>query len=111
MLSELQEVPVDSEPPVDSKPTVRDVAISVDKLSKCYRVFQRPQDRLIQMLTRGRKQLHSEFWALHDVSFEIEAGSTVGILGRNGAGKSTLLQMICGTLSPTSGQILSLIHI
>jgi lipopolysaccharide transport system ATP-binding protein len=82
-----------------------DIAIKVENLSKCYQIYDRPQDRLLQMLVRGRKQYFREFWALKDVSFEIKKGETVGIIGRNGSGKSTLLQMICGTLNPTSGNI------
>lgn len=82
-----------------------DFAIKVENLSKCYNIYDNPRDRLLQMLTRGRKKFHREFWALNDVSFEIKKGETVGIVGRNGSGKSTLLQMICGTLNPTSGSI------
>ena len=82
-----------------------DFAIKVENLSKCYHIYDKPRDRLLQMLTRGRKQFYREFWALKDVSFEIKKGETVGIIGRNGSGKSTLLQMICGTLNYTSGAI------
>jgi lipopolysaccharide transport system ATP-binding protein len=82
-----------------------DLAIKVENLSKCYHIYDQPSDRLLQMLTRGRKQYYREFWALNDVSFEVKKGETVGIVGRNGSGKSTLLQMICGTLNPTSGTI------
>lgn len=82
-----------------------DIAIKVEQLSKCYRIYDKPRDRLLQMLTRGHKQYGREFWAMKDVSFEIKKGETVGIIGRNGSGKSTLLQMICGTLNPTSGKI------
>jgi lipopolysaccharide transport system ATP-binding protein len=82
-----------------------DIAIKVDNLSKCYQIYDRPRDRLFQMLMRGYRQYYREFWALKDVSFEIKKGETVGIIGRNGSGKSTLLQMVCGTLSPTSGSI------
>ena len=79
------------------------IAIKVENLSKCYHIYDKPRDRLMQMLARGRKQYFREFWALQDVSFEINKGETLGIVGRNGSGKSTLLQMICGTLNPTSG--------
>lgn len=86
-------------------PMSSDFAIKVENLSKCYHIYDKPQDRLWQMLTRGRKQFYREFWALKDVSFEIKKGETFGVVGRNGSGKSTLLQMICGTLNPTSGTI------
>jgi lipopolysaccharide transport system ATP-binding protein len=82
-----------------------EIAIKVENLSKCYHIYDKPHDRLMQMLMRGRKQYFREFWALKDVSFEINRGESVGIIGRNGSGKSTLLQMICGTLNPTSGTI------
>jgi lipopolysaccharide transport system ATP-binding protein len=90
-----------------------EVAIKVEHLSKCYQIYDKPGDRLKQfLLTRLRrvlglqnKQYFREFWALNDVSFEVKKGQTAGIIGRNGSGKSTFLQLICGTLSPTSGTI------
>lgn len=82
-----------------------ELALRVDGLSKCYQIYDRPGDRLKQMIMRGRRQYFREFWALQDVSFEVRKGETVGILGFNGAGKSTLLQMICGTLNPTQGRV------
>jgi lipopolysaccharide transport system ATP-binding protein len=82
-----------------------DIAIKVEHLSKCFQIYDKPRDRLLQMLARNRKQYFREFWALRDVSFEIKRGETVGIVGRNGSGKSTLLQIICGTLNPTSGSV------
>ncbi len=82
-----------------------DAAIKVQNLSKCYQVYERPQDRLLQMLARGKKQYFREFWALKDISFEVKPGETFGVIGRNGSGKSTLLQILAGTLAPTHGHI------
>ena len=81
------------------------VALQVDKVSKQYRIYERPGDRLKESITRGRLRRHKEFWALRDVDFQIEAGTTVGIVGPNGCGKSTLLQIISGTLAPTHGDV------
>ena len=81
-----------------------EITIKVENLSKCYHIYDKPRDRLMQMLACGRRQYFREFWALKDVSFEVKKGETIGIIGRNGSGKSTLLQIICGTLSPTSGE-------
>jgi ABC-type polysaccharide/polyol phosphate transport system ATPase subunit len=80
-------------------------ALSVSNVSKQYRIYDRPGDRLKETLTRGRWKAHREFWALHQVSFELEAGTTTGIVGPNGCGKSTLLQIIAGTLEPTHGHV------
>lgn len=90
-----------------------DVAIRVENLCKRYEIYAAPRDRLKQFVLpplqrfarRPSEQYFREFWALKDVSFEVKRGETVGIIGRNGSGKSTLLQIICGTLSPTSGNI------
>lgn len=81
------------------------VALRVEKVSKQYRIYERPGDRLKESLTRGVLRRHKEFWALRDVDFEVEAGTTVGIVGPNGCGKSTLLQIISGTLAPTHGDV------
>ncbi len=83
------------------------IALSVEGISKQYRIYDRPGDRLKETLSRGRWKCHREFWALSDINFEIEAGTTAGIIGPNGSGKSTLLQIITGTLEPTHGRVLS----
>ncbi|MDR3090330.1 MAG: ABC transporter ATP-binding protein [Desulfobulbaceae bacterium] len=82
-----------------------DFAIKVENLSKCYQIYDKPHQRLMQMLWHGRRKYYHEFWALKDVSFTVKPGETVGIIGKNGSGKSTLLKMICGTLNPTSGEV------
>jgi len=82
-----------------------EISIKVSNLSKCYRIYEKPHDRLLQILMRGRKEYYREFWALQDVSFEVKKGETLGIIGRNGGGKSTLLQIICGTLNSTAGSV------
>ncbi len=90
-----------------------DIAIRVQNLSKCYQIYDNPGDRLKQFVYPRFKQLlgkpihpyYREFWAVKDVSFEVKRGDTVGIVGRNGSGKSTLLQIICGTLTPTTGDV------
>ena len=81
------------------------IRIYAQQLSKCYRVFSSPRARLAQGLWRGRRNFYEPFWALKDVSFALEAGKTMGVVGRNGSGKSTLLQLLCGTLTPTSGSV------
>lgn len=79
--------------------------ISVDAISKAYRIYKQPIHRLIQMLTKGRRRYFQEFWALRNISFSVTSGETVGIVGHNGSGKSTLLQIICGTLNQTAGTV------
>ena len=84
--------------------------IQVNNLSKSYRIYNHPRDRLLQSLWgRDRrckhKRFYKEFWALQELSFSLARGQTLGVVGRNGSGKSTLLQLICGTLSPSSGSV------
>ncbi|MCP1624167.1 ABC transporter ATP-binding protein [Pseudomonas nitroreducens] len=94
-------------------PAADEVAIRVEHLSKCFHVYDLPRHRLKQFVLPPLRQLvglpthnyYREYWALQDISFTIGKGETVGIVGKNGSGKSTLLQLICGTLTPTSGQV------
>lgn len=83
-----------------------DVLIVAESLSKSYEIYQRPIDRLKQVfLGRPDRSYFREFHALSDVSFEIERGASLGVIGKNGAGKSTLLQLITGTLEPSRGTV------
>src|SRR5436309_8968598 len=79
------------------------VAVRASELTKQYDLYRRPIDRLIEAVTRRPR--HTVFPALQDVTFEVEKGEAVGIVGQNGAGKSTLLKWLCSVTRPTSGTI------
>ena len=82
-------------------------SVSASSLSKTYRIYNNPRDRLLAGLPyfRTRKKRYKTFTALEDISFTLERGKTLGVVGKNGAGKSTLLQLLCGTLTPSSGSV------
>jgi lipopolysaccharide transport system ATP-binding protein len=80
-------------------------AIEVDHLTKIYRLYHSPKDRLRELVSLNGRKFHHAFHALNDVSFKVEKGETVGIIGQNGSGKSTLLKLICGVTRPTSGSV------
>ena len=82
-----------------------ELAIALAGVSKSFPIYSKPHHRLLQMVSSDPRRWYREFHALRDVDLEIRRGETVGIVGRNGSGKSTLLQLICGTLSPTSGHV------
>lgn len=82
-----------------------DIAISVKNLTKVYKVFDKPIDRVKESLHPFGKRYSKDFYALNDVSFEIKKGETLGIIGKNGAGKSTLLKILTGVLTPSSGEV------
>ncbi len=80
--------------------------VLVQNVSKLYRLYRRPADRLRELLP-GVAPAHRDFWALRDISFEVERGETLGLVGPNGCGKSTLLQMVSGILQPTMGRVVT----
>ncbi len=80
-------------------------AILAHRLSKCYQLYARPKDRLKQLIWGQRRQYYQELWALREIDLAIMPGEVIGIIGKNGSGKSTLLQLICGTLTPTTGKV------
>jgi len=77
--------------------------IQVQHLAKKYRIYSRPWDKLRELFGWRSAKLRREFWALEDVSFELESGHTLGIIGQNGSGKSTLLQILAGIMFQTRG--------
>jgi lipopolysaccharide transport system ATP-binding protein len=79
--------------------------IKAERISKCYRIYERPADRLKELLSFGRQRRHEEFWAVRDVDLEVPRGCCLGIIGENGSGKSTLLRMIAGVARPSAGLI------
>lgn len=86
-----------------------EAAIRAHGLSKCYQLYQHPKDRLKQFLWPhrwlGARQYYRELWALRNIDLTVGHGEVIGIVGQNGSGKSTLLQLVCGTLTPTQGDV------
>jgi len=82
-----------------------EIAVTVESLSKVYKLYSTPKARLKEALHPLRKKFHRNFHALRNVSFQIEKGQVFGIIGRNGSGKSTLLKIICSVIQPTSGLV------
>ena len=84
---------------------MEEIAIKVDNISKVYRLYDKPTDRVRDALGLGRKKRYKEHYALNGVSFEVKKGESVGIIGTNGSGKSTILKIITGVLNPTGGEL------
>ncbi|WP_433928445.1 ABC transporter ATP-binding protein [Curtobacterium flaccumfaciens] len=84
---------------------MNDSAVSVEHVSKRFRMYHERNDSLKSMVMRGKKSVHEDFWALKDVSFEVPHGSTFGLIGKNGSGKSTLLKCLAKILWPEEGLI------
>lgn len=80
-------------------------AIQVQDVSKIYRLYEKPIDRLKESLSLTHKSYHRDFFALSNISFQVKKGETVGIIGTNGSGKSTILKIITGVLTPTTGNV------
>src|ERR1044071_4277303 len=80
--------------------------VFLQNVSKLYRLYPRPSDRLREMLP-GAAERHTDFWALKDISVEVERGETLSLVGPNGCGKSTLLQIVSGILQPTTGRVVT----
>jgi lipopolysaccharide transport system ATP-binding protein len=87
------------------KMMAEDVAIALRNVSKCFKRYAKPSDRLKEFIL-PRKGYAQEFWALQDINLEVRRGETLGIIGQNGSGKSTLLQIVAGTLTPTTGNVI-----
>src|SRR6266550_7484784 len=81
--------------------------VLVQNVSKLYRLYERPADRIREILPFFSDHLHTDFWALRDISFSLERGQILGLVGPNGCGKSTLLQIVCGILPPTNGRVVT----
>ncbi len=81
-----------------------EAVLCVENLSKKYKLYNKPYDRLIEWLTAGNCPKHEEVWALRDISFSLKKGEAIGIIGHNGAGKSTLLKILSKALWPTDGK-------
>jgi len=82
-----------------------DIAIRVSDLSKRFRLPTEKRNSFKERFVRGRSERYHEFWALRDVTFDVERGTTFGLIGHNGSGKSTLLKMLAGVYRPTSGSV------
>lgn len=80
-------------------------AIEVRDVTKIYKLYEKPIDRLKESMSLSHKSYHRDFHALNGISFTVERGQTVGIIGTNGSGKSTILKIITGVLTPTSGEV------
>jgi lipopolysaccharide transport system ATP-binding protein len=80
------------------------VAIRCESLGKAYRHFAHPRDRMVQLVWPAARRYH-DVWVVRDVTFSVEAGESVAILGGNGAGKSTILRLVAGITAPTHGKV------
>ena len=83
----------------------KDVVINVKDVTKIYRLYDQPIDRLKEAISITHKNYHRDFYALNHINFKVRKGEAVGIIGTNGSGKSTILKIITGVLTPTLGEV------
>jgi len=81
--------------------------VLVQNVSKLYKLYRRPADRLREALPFNKRKFHTDFWALRGIGFQVEKGETLALVGPNGSGKSTLLQIVAGILQPTEGRVVT----
>jgi lipopolysaccharide transport system ATP-binding protein len=81
--------------------------VLLQNVSKLYKLYRRPADRLREALPFTKRKFHTDFWALRDIGFQVEKGETLALVGPNGSGKSTLLQIVAGILQPTQGRVVT----
>ncbi|MGA3075301.1 MAG: ABC transporter ATP-binding protein [Bryobacteraceae bacterium] len=81
--------------------------VLLQNVSKLYKLYRRPADRLREALPFVKRKFHTDFWALRDIGFQVEKGETLALVGPNGSGKSTLLQIVAGILQPTKGRVVT----
>src|SRR3977135_2809715 len=91
-------------PSVDSL-IVPTAVVEFSDVSKSYPIYPSPTARLKELATFNRLSYHRDFWALRNITFDIQRGETFCVVGENGSGKSTLLQIIAGILTPTTGTV------
>ena len=84
-----------------------DIAVRVENVSKKFRLYKERNQTIKSAIMRGRTSVHEDFWALNDVSFNVTAGSTFGLIGSNGSGKSTLLKCLAKIYQPEKGSIVA----
>src|SRR5579862_2417815 len=89
-----------------SSPRIIPVVL-LQNVSKLYKLYRSPSDRLREALPFVRRPFHTDFWALRDIGFQVEKGETLALVGPNGSGKSTLLQIVAGILQPTQGRVVT----
>ncbi len=82
------------------------IAVKFENVSKFYKLYNSPKDRLKEALHPFGEKLHREFYALKNINLEVKKGEILGIVGRNGSGKSTLLKIISGVVQPNSGRVI-----